>query len=173
MTFPNRVIKEGETNKTIVKAIQLRLNELGCGPLEGTGVFGAKTKAAVKLFRSTHRDQLGNPLEIDGKIGSITWAVLFDEEQIPEISEAPNKLLEDAVNEALSQLGVMEQPAGSNSGPQVNKYLASVGLDPGFFWCAAYIFWCFDEAAKKAGRSNPLVKTGGVMKHWNNTTGKK
>lgn len=173
MKYPNRVIKEGETNATVVRAIQKRLMELNIGDLTGTGVFGTKTKSAVKLFQATHRDQLGNPLEVDGKVGSLTWAVLFGTENIEIREDAPNNLLREALSVAATQVGVMEIPPGSNKGPQVNQYLASVGLPPGNFWCAAFIYWCFDEACAHLARSNPLYKTGHVMTHWNKTKGKK
>ncbi|MBK8553610.1 MAG: CHAP domain-containing protein [Ignavibacteria bacterium] len=67
----------------------------------------------------------------------------------------------------------MEKPLGSNSGPEVNKYLASVGLGPGQFWCMAFVYYCFNTAAKNLGRNNPLVKTGHCMTHWNSSTAKK
>lgn len=173
MKYPNRIIQEGESNSSIVKAIQKRLMELNIGELEGTGVYGKKTVNAVKLFQATHQDQFGNPLEVDGKIGSLTWASLFGIENIVVTDTAPNTLLAEAVKVAMTQLGVMEEPPGSNRGPQVNAYLASVGLPPGLFWCAAFVYWSFDKAAQKIGKFNPLVKTGHVMSHWNKTTGKK
>ncbi len=173
MKYPNRIIQEGESNSAIVKAIQKRLMELNIGELEGTGVYGKKTVNAVKLFQATHQDQFGNPLEVDGKIGSLTWASLFGIENIVVTDTAPNSLLAEAVKVAMTQLGIMEDPPGSNRGPQVNAYLASVGLPPGLFWCAAFVYWSFDKAAQKIGKVNPLVKTGHVMSHWNKTTGKK
>ena len=173
MKYPGRIIKEGESNTAIVKAIQKKLTELNIGGLQGTGVFGAKTKNAVKLFQATHMDQFGNPLEVDGHVGSLTWAALFGTDTIVVTEDAPNKFLTEAVSVAVSQLGVMEDPPGSNKGPVVDKYLASVGLPPGLFWCAAFVYWCFDKAAVKNGRANPLVKTGHVMTHWNKTKGKK
>ncbi|MEJ8816343.1 CHAP domain-containing protein [Lacibacter sp. H407] len=173
MKYPNRIIKEGEANTAIVKAIQKKLMELHIGDLQGTGVYAAKTKNAIKLFQATHMDQFGNPLEVDGQVGSLTWAALFGTDTIVVTDTAPNQLLTEAVNVAISQLGVMEDPPGSNKGPIVNQYLASVGLPPGLFWCAAFVYWCFDKAAVKNGRANPLVKTGHVMTHWNKTKGKK
>jgi hypothetical protein len=173
MNYPGRVIKEGEANARIVKAIQLRLNEVGCGPLEGTGVFGPKTTSAVKLFQSTRRDSTGTPLNIDGKLGSITWEILFGIETVPVVETVNSGLLTEAVSVAITQLGVMENPLGSNSGPEVNQYLASVNLGPGFFWCAAFVYWCFNEAAANIGKTNPVFKTAGCLAHWNNTTGKK
>ena len=173
MKYPNRIIKEGEANTAIVKAIQKKLMELHIGDLQGTGVYALKTKNAVKLFQATHMDQFGNPLEVDGQVGSLTWAALFGTDTIVVTEDAPNKFLTEVVKVATSQIGIMEDPPGSNKGPVVDKYLASVGLPPGLFWCAAFVYWCFDKAAVKNGRANPLVKTGHVMTHWNKTKGKK
>lgn len=61
---------------------------------------------------------------------------------------------------ARSQLGVGEVPSGSNSGPQVNNYLASVGLGPGNAWCAAFAYWVYQSVF---GNKNPLTKTGLVL----------
>jgi hypothetical protein len=173
MKYPGRIIKEGETNATIVKAIQKKLVELNIGDLQGTGTYGIKTKNAVKLFQATHMDQFGNPLEVDGQVGSLTWAALFGMDTIVVTDTAPNLLLTEAVKAAITQIGVMEDPPGSNRGPEVDQYLVSVGLPPGLFWCAAFVYWCFDKASVKSGKKNPLVKTGHVMTHWNKTTGKK
>ncbi|MCB0725949.1 MAG: CHAP domain-containing protein [Ignavibacteriae bacterium] len=173
MNYPNRVIKKGESNKTIVRALQQKLNEVGCGPIDVDGDFGPQTFKSVKQFQATRRDQNGNPLEIDGKVGSITWSVLFGNVTVPVEIETPNEFLKEALKFAVTQIGVMEKPLGSNMGPEVNKYLASVGLGPGQFWCMSFVYYCFEKAAEKLGRSNPLVKTGHCMTHWNSTKGKK
>jgi len=173
MKYPDRIIKQGEKDTVIVNAIQLKLEEYGCGTFQGSGIFGPKTKAAVRLFQSTHSDQLGNPLEIDGKVGAITWAVLFGIKEVPVEPEASTELLKEVIKAAISQVGIMEEPPGSNRGKRVEEYLSSVGLGPGLFWCAAFIYWCFDKAAKKKGVRNPLVKTGGCLYHWDHTKGKK
>jgi hypothetical protein len=173
MNYPNRVIKKGEKNKTVVKALQQKLNEVGCGPIDVDGDFGPQTFKAVKQYQATRRDQNGNPLEIDGKVGSITWAVMFGEPTIIVTQEPANDFLKEALKVAVSQLGVMEKPLGSNRGPEVDKYLASVGLGPGQFWCMAFVYYCFNKAAEKLDRNNPLVKTGHCMTHWNSTNGKK
>lgn len=173
MDYPKRVVMQGEKDARIVKAIQARLNAVGCGPLQGTGVYGPKTVAAVKLFQSTRRDQLGNPLAIDGKVGAITWAVLFGADKVPNKEDGTTALLSRVLAVADTQVGVMEDPLGSNSGPRVNEYLASVGLGPGSYWCCAFVYWCFQRAAKEAGRGNPMLRTAGCIDHWNRTKGKK
>jgi hypothetical protein len=48
---------------------------------------------------------------------------------------------------AKSQLGVQEHPRGSNSGPEVDRYLAFVHTRPGEPWCAAAVSWCCNGAA--------------------------
>jgi hypothetical protein len=53
---------------------------------------------------------------------------------------------EQALRYAIAELGVKENPAGSNSGPRVNQYLASAGLGPGYPWCMAFMNWCFRKA---------------------------
>jgi len=52
---------------------------------------------------------------------------------------------------------------------QDTKYLRAAGLDPStghFAWCAAFVYFCFNEAAKNLGRKNPVIKTAGVLDHW-------
>ncbi|MBL7887243.1 MAG: CHAP domain-containing protein [Flavobacterium sp.] len=173
MKYPGRNIKKGETDKTIIKAVQTQLNKKGYGPLDvSVGVFGPKTVSAVKLFQTQNTDQNGNLLSPDGVIGAITWAVLFGENTVPQNTTVKKKLHERAIEIASSQIGVREK-GSANCGPEVEKYLASIGLGKGYSWCMAFVFWCFNEAAKELGQPNPLVKTGGVLKGWNESKGTK
>lgn len=173
MKYPNRVIRQGETDTTIVTVIQNRLMEEGCGTFSTLGVFGPKTTAAIKLFQSTHRDQDGNLLEIDGKIGSITWAALFGIHELPQIFNSANELSTEVIKVAQSQIGIMEIPAGSNRGPEIDEYLKSVNCPLGNFWCAGFVYWCFNKASKNLNQGNPLFKTAGCLSHWDNSQGKK
>lgn len=170
--YPNRLIKVGETDNAIVKAIQNRLTALGIGGLEGTGSFGEQTKAAVKQFQATHPDRFGNLLIVDGIVGAITWEALFNEQIATNPSPATG-ILSKAIEIAISQIGVMEEPPGSNDGAMVREYLKSTNTAPRNYWCAAFVYWCFKEAAEKLGATNPLYKTAGCLSHWNNTKGKK
>lgn len=45
---------------------------------------------------------------------------------------------QNIANKAASHVGEHEQPMGSNTGPEVDAYLAYVGLSPGQPWCAAF-----------------------------------
>lgn len=66
-----------------------------------------------------------------------------------------------ALKTAISQLGQHENPLGSNWGTPVKDYLKSVGINFPASWCMAFVYWCFGQT------DNPLVKTGGVLKAWN------
>ena len=61
---------------------------------------------------------------------------------------------------------IKEEPKGSNTGSVVNQYLASVGLKPGLPWCAAFVYYIFDQLTKRLGTKNYLPKTGGVLNLW-------
>ena len=69
-----------------------------------------------------------------------------------------------ALKTAITQIGQTEKPLGSNWGIPVRNYLASVGINFPASWCAAFVYWCFDQVSNG---ENPLVKTGGVLTHWN------
>ena len=66
-----------------------------------------------------------------------------------------------------AQKEVKEEPKGSNKGKDVEKYLKSTGLGPGYPWCMAFVYSVFEELSKSLGTSNPLPRTAGVMNHWN------
>jgi hypothetical protein len=74
-----------------------------------------------------------------------------------------------ALEIAITQLGVVEVPKGSNRGPEVDEYIKSVGLNPTgkYSWCMAFVYWCHEKAALSLGAPNPMLKTGGVMMQYN------
>jgi len=166
MNYPNRVIKKKEKDKKIVEAVQEQLRKRGITDVEVDGDFGSETEGGVKLFQTLHRDIHNRALEADGEVGPLTWESLF-EIQIPVVAMTENDLLRETLSVAQSQVGMMEKPSGSNRGKEVESYQARVGIPAGTFWCAAFVYFCFDEAAKKLGVVNPLVKTGGCLDHWN------
>lgn len=71
------------------------------------------------------------------------------------------------VETALTQLGIEEKPKGSNAGQEVETYLKSVGLGKGFPWCMSFVYWVVKTSCVKTSHPNLLIKTGGVLKQWN------
>jgi len=159
MAYPGRAVRKGDSRADVVKQVQARLDQVGCGPLEADGVFGAETESAVKLF------QTRRTLQADGMIGPLTWAELFAE-SAPPVEIAPAGIVAAAREMALSQEGVRE--TSRNRGPEVDQYLTRVGLNPdgAYSWCQAFVYWCYDEAARKTQVANPCIKTASVLNHW-------
>ena len=91
LPFPGRIIKVGDPDRETVKTIQHRLNEVGCGPIEETGIFDATTKSAVKVFQARFPDATGRPLGIDGEVGSFTWGAMFGAQSVPSSSSSERR----------------------------------------------------------------------------------
>ncbi len=164
--FPGRVVAAGSADKASVLVVQKRLNELGLGPVAEDGAFGPETMEAVELFQARSVDGRGQPLEVDGRVGPMTWAALF-RVATAAATEAKTPLATEVLNVARAEIGVREQPEGSNTGPEVNQFLASVGAAPGNAWCAAFVYWCLSKAAANVGERNPGIRTAGALDLWN------
>ncbi len=167
--FPGVALHKLRAPSDVIRSVQRRLTGRGCGPLIETARLDAATRAAVKRFQARFPDASGQPLVVDGLVGPITWAALFGDASAPVVTAAAS-LATDALEFALAEIGTMEQPPGSNRGPRVDEYIRAVGLNPsgGFAWCAAFVYWCFAQAATQAGTRNPVIKTAGVLAHWRN-----
>lgn len=177
MKYPGYVVKMGASDSRVVKALKTALNKAlalkGADAItldEGSPVFGPRMKQAVMLFQAQRVDGEEQPLKIDGEVGSITWAALFGSSKVPETESTSDPFLRMVLAEAgaAADAKIREQPKNSNRGPEVDEFLRRAGVKPGFAWCCAFTYWCFDEAAKKTGRSNPMYKTAGCLAHWNN-----
>lgn len=73
-TYP--VLLKGSTGQ-YVKILQGLLLEHGCDPKGIDGKFGPNTLSAVIDFQSKNTDIYGKPLEVDGKVGKLTWGSLY------------------------------------------------------------------------------------------------
>lgn len=176
MKYPGRLIKSGERDADIVRAIKERLNRMLA--IEGDSAhrldpdnphFGPHTKQVVKLFQARNVDSEGRPLKQDGQVGPITWAVLFGAASVPRLDRPRTALLREVLSVAAEAEAnkVREVPKNSNRGPEVDMYLRCTGVPTGNAWCCAFVYWCFNEAAGSLGRDNPMVKTAGCLSHWN------
>jgi hypothetical protein len=171
--FRGAPLHRGEFGSDDVKALQARLNDLGFGKLVVDGDFGEATQNAVFRFQARNSTPDGKPLPIDGEVGATTWAALFGPGAVFSTQaldpDAPMRNL--AIDIAASQIGVTEQPRGSNRGPEVDVYIRTTGLDPAqdsYPWCVCFLYWVFEQAAKlKSEEENPLPKTAGVIALWN------
>jgi lysozyme family protein len=167
--YPGKPLRNGSKG-AIVRQLQQRLASLGI-PVAIDSDFGDKTEAAVRMFQARSDDFSGAPLEIDGVVGRRTWEALFGDASVPlpidvhPAAGAASKVARDALAVAIGQIGVMEEPPGSNRGEQVDAYLSNVDKSLlGEPWCMAFVYWCFKEAAK--GGSVAAPRTAGVLRSW-------
>ncbi|PXX45308.1 CHAP domain-containing protein [Undibacterium pigrum] len=175
MRYPGRIIKIGESDTKVVIALKKELNKMLVISRQPSlkldtsqPEFDAATKQAVMLFQSQKVDSSGVPLKTDGQVGSLTWEALFGEESVVRnvnTTEFLSRVLAIAGDAADKK--VVEQPRNSNKGPEVDEYLRTAGKPSGLAWCVAFIYYCFNTAATALQRSNPMVKTAGVLDHWN------
>ncbi|MCW5798742.1 MAG: peptidoglycan-binding protein [Nitrospira sp.] len=170
LDYPGYALKVGVKAPSTIRVLQQRLNQVGCGPIATSGVFDRATGEAVRLFQARSVDGQGQSLKIDGVVGPLTWAALFGAHRVPWIAHNPiSALMKATLSVASSQVGVMEDPPGSNRGLKVDEYLNAVGIDPStgsYAWCAAFIYWSFSQAAIQLGTANPAIRTAGVLDHW-------
>jgi hypothetical protein len=90
----------------------------------------------------------------------------FQAKEISTVLTTAMPVTQTFLSVARSQLGCCEEPKNSNRGKDIEKYLRSVGLGGGYSWCMAFVKWCMDQACMQAGRKNPMVITGSVLKQW-------
>ena len=136
MNYPGHVVKAGEQNPQIVKALKRKLNEvlaidddpaLRLDPANPS--FGPRMKQLVKLFQARNVDSSGHPLKADGEVGSLTWSALFGGRSVPANTTSASQLLSIALGIAAVEEAkkVREIPKNSNQGPQVDEYLRRTG----------------------------------------------
>lgn len=132
--------------------------------------FGAYTESCVKTFQVQHIGPDGKYLRPTGKIDADTeWALLHasGEEQHNRISPLMPIMEGEGIGkrkEALRlaihehEVGVHEEPDGSNWGPEIKKY----GGQSGWPWCALGITWVLRQAKviayREAGTWNLLQR---------------
>jgi hypothetical protein len=184
--YPGHLIKLDSEDTESVNLIQKRLRDLGFTqpsedgptPLDVDGQYGTGTADAVELFQIRHSDIHGRPLDVDGQVGSDTWGALFGRETVhASPAEVEDKLLAKVLEVAANEIGVREEPPGSNKGKRVQQYQRLVGIDPGEPWCVAFVYFCFETAADALNVKNPMeeedCKTGSVLDLWNRARGAK
>lgn len=175
--FPGRIIKINESDPAIVRTIAQGLLAKGYASTSPDGVFNAKFKSLIKLYQTQNVDVFDRPLEADGEVGSLTWGSIFssatDTGPLGDVS--PGGEAAAALGVAISQIGIMEVPRGSNRGSMVDVYQTATGLRlppgnaPGYFWCMAFVYWCFKQAG---GGTTAFPKTAGCLDAWNKVRNK-
>lgn len=67
-------------------------------------------------------------------------------------------LSDSALKIAATQVGQLERR--DNWSPRIAEYLGSVGIHTPAPWCAAFTYWCVDNACKENGVHNKVIRSG-------------
>lgn len=149
----SRTLRKGDQGPEVVELQELLVQH---GYLiEVNGIFGSKTRNAVKAFQSQHLDPHGHPLVVDGIVGPLTWFSLRNVEPRGPIDylvmppeEADGSMRgRNALAAAIGEIraGACEI-GGNNRGEWVRKYLHGLAKE-GSSWCAGFVSWCFSQDA--------------------------
>ena len=98
--------------------------------------------AAFALAVGTAQEAKG--IAVDGKLGPHTLATILGKDDAHVASAVPvgqQAAALIAVCKAEADKKVREV-GGKNAGPDVEKYLRSLGMSKGSPWCAAFVSWC-------------------------------
>ena len=169
MPYPGTLLKKGATGPNAVAVIR-KLAALRMDVDAAATTFDARVISAIKLFQSLHFGPDGRPLIPDGEVGPMTWGALFPEDIVRPPPAALSPIAAAALGFALTQIGVMERPPGSNRGPEVDAYNRAAGAALGSFWCMSFVHFCFLQAAGSLGVRNPFPKTAGCLDAWRRTS---
>ncbi|HZI53281.1 MAG TPA: peptidoglycan-binding protein [Chitinophagaceae bacterium] len=171
------ILKKGNRGPFVTE-LQNILRELDYN-IPVTGVFDSATYKAVRNFQSRHLDKHNTPLEVDGEVGDLTWWALHHPRNRVETgaidfgampagatggSVTGRAALQAAINELNSGAG---EEGGNNMGPWVKKYLEPAGLPEGNSWCAAFVSWCFLQAADGNKKNMPFKYHAGARSIFN------
>lgn len=118
----------------VERGYSVSLTDLECG------AYGRSTRGAVEAYQRDH------DLQVDGVVGPLTWASLRAPSTRGDVprgwlcrpSEARDAVRE-VVRAAVGEVGVRENPPGSNRGPRA--YM------PGHAWCAEFASWAYQRSA--------------------------
>lgn len=180
--YPTILPDTGSTTPNAhVKILQEMLYAQGFYQGKPDGYNGPLTQSAIRYFQQTHNGSNGNPLTVDGVVGSATWWALANPSGKAQTIKEPVNFAPSEVRSltsnisrnkvlgmAFEQLGCREIPDGSNTGDGVTKFHKFCGMGP-IYWCLASQVWIFYNALGK------LPWSGGekyvhVATFWNTRT---
>lgn len=81
------------------------------------------------------------------------------------VAPKPVDFVSALIAEAKKHIGEVER-GGNNRGPEVEKYLAYLGIKPGVAWCMAFVQYCVGTTCKNLGIKQKLPRSGGCVDTW-------
>ena len=127
---PTALVRQGSSGDG-ASWVQWQLQRHG-GDLAVDGAFGAESDRTLRAF------QLAYGLDVDGICGPATRAHLR--------AEREEKTVRAVLYAAASQVGITENPAGSNKVKYNTEYYGREVSGKAYPWCMAFVWWVFQGA---------------------------
>ena len=127
---PTALVRQGSSGDG-ASWVQWQLQRHG-GDLAVDGAFGAESDRTLRAF------QLAYGLDVDGICGPATRAHLR--------AEREEKTVRAVLYAAASQVGITENPAGSNKVKYNTEYYGREVSGKAYPWCLAFVWWVFQGA---------------------------
>jgi hypothetical protein len=115
------------------------------------------------------------PATASGSVSSFQQALAAagGTSQVPASGDSTGDAGLAALQVAESQVGVTEQPPGSNDGPQIAEYrTATQGAYAGAPWCAYFVSWCANRAGAPIGDHGQGLGSVAEITDWARSTGR-
>lgn len=127
---PTALVRQGSSGDG-ASWVQWQLQRHG-GDLAVDGAFGAESDRTLRAF------QLAYGLDVDGICGPATRAHLR--------AEREEKTVRSVLYAAANQVGITENPAGSNKVKYNTEYYGREVSGKAYPWCMAFVWWVFQGA---------------------------
>lgn len=127
---PTALVRQGSSGDG-ASWVQWQLQRHG-GDLAVDGAFGAESDRTLRAF------QLAYGLDVDGICGPATRAHLR--------AEREEKTVRAVLYAAANQVGITENPAGSNKVKYNTEYYGREVSGKAYPWCMAFVWWVFQGA---------------------------
>lgn len=145
------------------------LSSLGALSSQGSlAGLGSTSNSASALLEQLALAQV-NGSQVDGTSlgGALPWSSGYPGAVLPGSAGA------NVLAAAQTQLGVSEDPPGSNDGPALGQYRAAVaGSQPGQPWCAEFVSWAAARAGEPIGDLGQGLNSVAGITDWASRTGR-
>lgn len=144
----------------------LMLNGYQTGPIDG--IFGKMTQMALVQFQQTHLGPDRKPLTVNAIADTATlWALEHasgsdQEEELLVPAFQAEGFRRQLIDVAMAEVGVCEDPDGSNGGPRVDIYTDGWRVP----WCALFISWCLRQLRPLAFPPNRQLASAWKIRAW-------
>jgi hypothetical protein len=109
------------------------------------------TEEGQRIIRDPSSRDAGHLQRAADRSGQLKRGPRYYEQLAKELGIASGKGVQAALSFAVAQIGVKEQPAGSNWGPKIQDWIRAAGYDSPVPWCGCFVNACIMAGGLPSG----------------------